>query len=37
MTVIENWIKKKVKIDKFEIVHQLFIKLFGVNENEKKF
>ena len=36
MTVIENWIKKKLKVDKYEIVKQLFIKLFGLDINEQK-
>jgi hypothetical protein len=35
MTVIENLIKKKLKVDKFEIVQQLFIKLFGISDTEK--
>jgi hypothetical protein len=35
MTVIENLIKKKLKVDKFEIVQQLLIKLFGISDTEK--
>jgi hypothetical protein len=35
MTVIENMVKKKLKVDKYEIVRQLFVKLFEICVTEQ--